>query len=107
MSRSPQTTRSLCCMTWTTIATWTASTVLATGLLVGCGGGEHAPAVCSDVEALGASIDELTNVDLRQDGPSTLKDAFDQVMSDLGEVKKSATDEYADEVDAVDQAATA
>jgi hypothetical protein len=53
-----------------------------------------------------ASIDDLTNVDLKQGGLSMLKDAFDQVRTDLGEVKKSATDEYADDVDAVDHAAT-
>ena len=82
-----------------------AAVVVAAGALVSCGG-DPAPAVCSDVDALSASFKELRNVEMSQGGLAKLQGDFDQVRSDLSEVKDSATDEYADEVDAVEQAAT-
>ena len=82
-----------------------AAVVVVASALVSCGG-DTPPAVCSDVDALSASFEQLKNVDVSQGGLAKLKDDFDQVRSDLSEVKQSATDEYADKIDAVDQAAT-
>ena len=82
-----------------------AAVVLAAGALVSCGG-DTPPAVCTDVDALTASFEELKRVDVSQGGLAKLKGDFDQVRSDLSEVEESASDEYADEIDAVDQAAT-
>ena len=62
--------------------------------------------MCSDVDALRASFDELRNVEVSQAGLSKLKGDLAQVKSDVSDVVDSATDEYADEVDAVEQAAS-
>jgi hypothetical protein len=66
---------------------------------------EEPPAVCSAVDSLNASVEDVTTVDLSQGALAELKDNLTQVQSDLGKVKDDAKDEYATEIDAVEQAA--
>ena len=82
-----------------------AAAVLASVMLSGCGGSDS-PAVCSEVDALRTSVDVLVNTDLNLDRLSTLQDDFDQVRSDLRDGRSAPEDEYATEIDAVDQAAS-
>jgi hypothetical protein len=77
--------------------------LLAPLIVAGCGEAES-PAVCADVDALKASVAAVTDVDLDRNALATLQDRLTQVRSDLGEVKDSAADEYASEIDALDQA---
>ena len=84
--------------------------------LAGCGGGDgpesgkpvagDTPAVCSSVDALEKSVDEVKNVNLDRDALPTLKTSLSKVQSALSQVKSDAKDEYATEVSAVDQAAS-
>ncbi|WP_193509402.1 hypothetical protein [Cryobacterium sp. BB736] len=62
-------------------------------------------AICSAVDSLKASVEDVTNVDLDQGAMADLRDNLNQVQSDLGKVKDDAKDEYATEIDAVEQAA--
>jgi len=83
-----------------------AAVVLLAALTVsGCGDDEPA-AVCSDVDALQASVDAVTTVDLGQGALAELQDNLTDVQSDLTALKDSAADEYETEIDAVDEAAT-
>ena len=82
--------------------------VLAASLaLVGCSGEDDRAEVCTAVDSLKTSIADLTDVTIDQDTLTTLQDTFDEVQSDLREVKEDAGSEFGDEVDAVDQAASA
>lgn len=62
-------------------------------------------AICSAVDSLKASVEDVTSVDLDQGALADLQDNLTQVQSDLGQVKDDAKDEYATEIDAVEQAA--
>lgn len=86
--------------------------LLAVGVLLtvtitgGCAQGEPAapPAVCSAVSSLKASVEDVTTVDLDQGALAELQANLTQVQTDLGKVKDDAKDEYATEIDAVEQA---
>src|SRR3954471_4421840 len=82
-----------------------AAVVLMSGTVVGCGGDDK-PAVCSDVDALKTSVDDLMNVEVSQAGLSKLQDDLAQVKSDLSTVQSDAKTQYSNEIDAVEQAAT-
>lgn len=78
-------------------------------ITAGCTGDEppatdEPPAVCSAVSSLKESVSDVTTVDLDQGALAELQDNLTQVQSDLGKVKEDAKDEYATEIDAVEQA---
>lgn len=68
---------------------------------------DEPPAVCSSVDALEASVASVTTVDLDQGALPELRDNVSQVESDLRTVVEDAGDEYAAEIDALDQAVEA
>ena len=73
----------------------------------GCGSdseSDEPPAVCSSVEALEASVASVTTVDLDRGALTELRDNVSQVESDLRTVVDDAGDEYAAEIDALEQA---
>ena len=84
--------------------------------LAGCGGGDDSesgnpvagdtPAVCSSVDALEKSVDDVKNVNLDRNALPTLKTSLSKVQSAVSQVKRDAKDQYATEVDAVDKAAS-
>ena len=90
--------------------------MLATLLVGGCGdnaddgggggnGGTSDPAaVCDDVDELRTSLAGLGDVSIDAGALATFQDQLDQVRSDVSTLINDAQDEYADEVDAVDQA---
>jgi hypothetical protein len=57
------------------------------------------PAVCSSVDALQTSVSDLRQVQVTANGLSALQDAVASVKTDLGQVKKDATSQYATQVD--------
>ena len=65
---------------------------------------EEPPAICSSVDSLKASVADVTTVDLDQEALPQLQDNLTRVQSDLGKVKDDAKDEYATEIDAVEEA---
>ena len=65
---------------------------------------DEPPAVCSSVEALEASVATVTTVDLDQGALTELRDNLSQVESDLRTVVADAGDEYAAEINALDEA---
>jgi hypothetical protein len=75
----------------------------ACSVLVGCGGGDK-PAVCSDVDALHASVDNLKDVEASQSGLTELKADLSQVGSDVSRLRSDSQQQYAQEIAAVDQA---
>lgn len=82
----------------------TAAVLMASLTVAGCGENES-PAVCSDVEALQASIADVTDLELDRGALATLRDHLTQMQSELRQLTEDARDEYASEIDAVDQAA--
>jgi len=82
-----------------------AAIALASSMLVGCGGDDK-PAVCSSVDALKTSVEDLKNVEVSPSGLTKLQADLTQVRSDLSQVKTDAKEQYAGQIDAVDQAAT-
>jgi len=92
-------------MTSRAITSFLAAGALLTALITsGCTTSEP-PAVCSAVDSLKASVSEVTDIDLDQGALAELQDKLTQVKTDLGQVKDDAKNEYATEIDAVDQAA--
>ena len=89
-----------------TLALLAAAVLLASVSLAGCGGEDapSTPAVCSSVDDLHSSVEDLKNVDLTKGALATLQDKLATVASDLKTVQTDAKSEYATEVDAVDQA---
>jgi hypothetical protein len=85
-----------------TLARWAALPIVVC-CLTGCGGNDK-PAVCSDVDALHTSMDDLKNVEVSRAGMAELKDDLAQVGSGLRSVKADAEQRYAAEIDAVEQA---
>ena len=57
------------------------------------------PAVCSSTDALQASMTDLRNVEVVENGTAALEDAVASVRSDLQDVVDDAGSEYGDEVD--------
>lgn len=78
-------------------------TLLLAATLTGCSEDEN-PAICSSVDALKSSITDVTDVDIDQQALATLQGNLTQVQTDLEKVKSDAQDEFATEIDAVDQA---
>ena len=82
----------------------TAGAVLLASLnLAGCG--EDTEQFCAAVDDLQASVADVTEVELNQDALTTVQDNLGQVRTDWDVVKDEASDEFADELDAVDKAA--
>ena len=80
-------------------------TLLLAATLTACSDDEN-PAICSDVDALRSSVADVTDVDIDQQALAALPDDLAQVQADLTKVKSDAKDQYATEIDAVDQAAS-
>lgn len=83
-----------------------ACTVLVMSSVTGCGG-DDPPAVCAAVEALTASVGEVTAVEIAPGALTSFQEDLAQVESDLSEVRDAAEDEYAAEIDAITQASDA
>ena len=73
--------------------------------MTGCGG-DDPPAVCSAVDSLKTSVDDVTTVKLGKGALAELQDNVTQVQSDITQVKDDAKDEYASEIDGVEKAFT-
>jgi len=77
--------------------------------LTGCGGSDGStepPAICSSVDALKSSSEDLKKVDVAQNGLADLTDRLTQVQSDLKKVTSDAKKEYATEADSVNASAS-
>lgn len=75
-------------------------------VVAGCGSDDDESAqdrYCDAGESLESSLDELADLDLVAEGTDGLTAAVDQVQSDLGDLRDSASDAAADEVSALEQ----
>jgi hypothetical protein len=57
--------------------------------------------VCTSVDELGSSLKGLTSLELNGSGVAGLEDQVALVEQDVKQVKKDASDEYGDQVDAI------
>ncbi len=75
-------------------------------VVAGCGSDDESAQdqYCAAGESFESSLDELTGLDLVAEGTDGLTAAVDQVQSDLGDLRDSASEAAADEVDALEQA---
>jgi hypothetical protein len=71
----------------------------AVGALAGCGGDK--PAYCQDRQDLKASIDQLKQVDVRDDGLSAVRADIKNVQGAASTLAGSAKKEFASETDAL------
>lgn len=76
--------------------------LLAALTLVGCGNSR--PAVCSDVDSLQSSVDNLKRVDVRENGLSELSSNLNQVKQDVDQLGKDAQSQYRQQIDGVESA---
>jgi hypothetical protein len=85
-----------------------AALLLVAAVPSGCGdddgSGSDDAAVCSSVDALKSSVAGLTDIPLDLGALDDLQSGLKKIQSDLGTVKDDAGDEFATEVDAVEQA---
>jgi hypothetical protein len=71
--------------------------------LVGCS--DDKPAVCSSVDNLKTSVDDVENIDVTSSSAaSDLESGLTTIKSDLADVKTDAKSQYASQLDAVDSA---
>jgi phage host-nuclease inhibitor protein Gam len=69
-------------------------------VIAGCSsGGKGQPAVCSSADALQASVADLRDVQVTDNGMAALQDAVASVEADLSQVRADATSQYAPQVD--------
>ena len=85
----------------------TTTAVVMASLIVGGCGGDEPSAVCDDVDTLAASIADLGDVELEQGALASLQDKATQVQDDVSDLVATAEEEYAAEIDSVDQALSA
>jgi hypothetical protein len=73
-------------------------------LLVGSGlaGCSDQPAVCDAVDELQASVGNLEDLSISENGVGAISDSLSAIKTDLRQVKAEAEAEYATQVDAVD-----
>jgi hypothetical protein len=76
-------------------------------LLAACGGGGDKPAYCSDVSDFKDAVSELTNVQVAQNGLSSLTAAVEKVKTSGKELVASAKSEFSAETTALNGSITA
>lgn len=81
--------------------------VLALGLLAGTSACTEEPAVCDDVEALRADLDELEAIQLEPGALAEFAAVLDEAAADVDRLVEGAASEYEDEIDAVQSTALA
>jgi hypothetical protein len=67
--------------------------------------GTDSPAVCSSVDDLSTSIEQLGNVQLGENGRAELENQLAAVRADLAQVRTDAQEQFGDQVAAVSAAA--
>ena len=70
--------------------------------LAGCG--DSKPAVCSDLDALRASVENLKDVNISENGMTAFTSGLSQIGGDLDQLGADAKSQYQSEVAAVRQA---
>lgn len=79
--------------------------LLAATTTAGCGtADDDDPAICSSVDSLESSVAGLTDITIDLGALAELESGLDEVKSDLSLVEDDASEEFADEVEAVQQA---
>lgn len=63
-------------------------------------------AVCEDVDTLESSVEGLKDVQVSEDGLSTLSSDVTQIQEDVAQLRSDAKSEFGDEVDQVQSMAT-
>jgi hypothetical protein len=86
------------------VSTLLAAVVAFSGL-VACGGDQ--PAVCDDLDAVQASVDNLKDIQVSENGLTALSPALSQVKQDLQQLVMDAKAEFGDEASKVQTAVTA
>jgi hypothetical protein len=85
-----------------TAATLTCLLALTTGLTA-CG---DSPAVCDDVDALRASVDNLQSASLGENGLEAITTELQTMRSEIDQLSQDAQDEYAEQISQVRSRAT-
>jgi gas vesicle protein len=76
-------------------------------VLGACSDSNDKSSLCSDVDALKSSTQQLKDVNVVQQGTSALRSALDQVKSDATALADSAKDEFKPQVEALTSALSA
>jgi outer membrane murein-binding lipoprotein Lpp len=74
------------------------SFLIITALLTGCSSGSSKPAVCSDLDNLKASVQDLKNTNVRSEGLSAVNDRLTKIKQQLQDVETSAKGQYAPQI---------
>jgi hypothetical protein len=81
--------------------------LVACALVAGCGGSDSKPAYCSDVDNFKSAVSDLTDVQVVQNGVSSLTAAVDKVESSGKALVSSAKSEFSSETSAFSASLTA
>jgi hypothetical protein len=79
-----------------------AVTAVAAALVVACD--EQQPAFCDDLDAIRALVDDVRSVDVTAESLESLSGNLERLDTELKQLRNDASDEFADEIRAVESA---
>jgi len=86
-------------MTATRCSGLAAACVIAAALLTACSSTSSKPAVCTAAANLKTSVQDLKNVNVRQNGISAVSDQLSKIEQELGTLKTDAKGQYSTQID--------
>ena len=78
--------------------------MLAAALLTACSSTTSKPAVCADVANLKTSVQDLKNVNVRENGVSAVTDQLSKIEQQFNTLKTDAKGQYSTQIDAMSKA---
>jgi len=78
--------------------------VLAAALLTACSSTTSKPAVCADVANLKTSVQDLKNVNVRENGVSAVTDQLSKIEQQFNTLKTDAKGQYSTQIDDMSKA---
>jgi hypothetical protein len=77
---------------------------MAAALLTACSSTTSKPAVCADVANLKTSVQDLKNVNVREDGVSAISDQLSKIEQQFNTLKTDAKGQYSTQIDDMSKA---
>jgi hypothetical protein len=81
-----------------------AACVMAAALLTACSSSSSKPAVCTDVANLKTSVQDLKNVNVRENGVSAVSDQLSKIEQQFNTLKTDAKGQYSTQIDDMSKA---
>jgi uncharacterized phage infection (PIP) family protein YhgE len=95
-----------CVMSAAFLAAWSSSATTAANNASATAGGSARPAVCQTANDLKASLQDLKNVNVKENGTSAVSAQLTKIQQELQTLKTDAHGQYATQLDALSAAAS-